>query len=96
MPARKYTVAGRTFSKVAVATYRESQVHIVESGYFWKGAKSWEHRAVCGASISGTPITLMRVNCKGCRKYIERLQENAAAAGGARRALTRKHRRDPG
>ena len=79
MPARLYKVAGRTFSKVAVATYRESQVHIVEQGQFWKGAKSWEHHAVCGASISGTPISLMRVTCPGCRAAIEHLQENAAA-----------------
>lgn len=72
MPARIYTVAGRRFNKVASDAGRQS-VHVVEKGQFWKGEKSWEHRAVCGASITGVPVTRPRVTCRACRRVIEGL-----------------------
>jgi hypothetical protein len=72
MPARTYTVVGRRFNKVASTAGRPS-VHVVEHGQVWKGDKSWEHRAVCGASITGVPVTRQRVTCRACRRFIERL-----------------------
>lgn len=70
MPARKYNVKGREFSKVSVA---EGDVHAVETRQFWKGDRSWQHRAVCGRSITGTPVSLQRLSCPRCRKEIERI-----------------------
>jgi hypothetical protein len=74
MSARTYNVAGRQFTKVAETTGHES-VHIVEHGQFWKGDRSWQHRAVCGASVTGTPVTLLRVTCQSCRRYIASIDE---------------------
>lgn len=59
MPARTYTVAGRRFNKVASDAGRQS-VHVVEEGQFWKGEKSWEHRALCVAHRSQAYLSRAR------------------------------------
>jgi hypothetical protein len=71
---RTYKIGDRTFSKVSANHLSERPVvHVVEDGQFWKGNKSWEHRAVCGGSISGTPVQLMRVSCVKCRVAIRKI-----------------------
>lgn len=75
MSARQYRIAGRTFSKVSTdMPGRRPMVHVVELGYFWKGNKSWEHRSMCGDSISGVPVSLMRVDCPKCRAEVKKIQ----------------------
>lgn len=73
--ARRYKVAGRGFTKVSAHHLTENPiVHVVEDGQFWRGNKSWEHIALCGASIAGTPVSLQKVNCSACRAAIESLK----------------------
>lgn len=68
--ARIYHIKGRQFSKVA-DTIGSKSVHVVELGNFWKGNRSWLHRAMCGKSVGGVPVSMGKVTCKKCRKAIE-------------------------
>jgi hypothetical protein len=68
--ARRYEVAGRGFTKVAT----ERSVHVVEDGQFWKGDRSWRHRALCGKSITGTAVTLQSLTCPRCRAELKKLR----------------------
>jgi len=84
--AKVYVIGGRSFTKVldALADRDPAPVHVVEGGNFWKGHGGYQHIAVCGLSVSGTPVTHSRVNCHQCRAYIRALQtahENAPRAG---------------
>lgn len=73
MSAKRYKLGDKVFTKVVSD---RSKVHVVEQHGFWAGDQGWQHRTICGLSIAGTPISLASVNCKECRKAVEKIYKD--------------------
>ena len=69
MTSRTFVIAGVEIAKVDTGR----AVHAVETDSFWKGDRSWESRALCGASVCGVVVKIEPLSCPPCRDAVKAL-----------------------
>ena len=65
-----YVIAGREFLAV---DQPGGLVHLVATDQRWKGLRSWQHAALCRASVTGHAVRGVALTCPGCHRAVRAL-----------------------